>query len=123
MFSKISMGSNQCSLIYGGDQTYVGGHSDTNGRRMISFIGVEECCGYLTQWGLILDESSASAPTITDGRGLFGYTQDVHEVRMYGGDYTSNYHMCGSRALNTSDTISVTVNSFTGRGVCDVTIV
>ena len=56
----------------------VGGHVDTAGRRMISFIGCEECCGYLTQW---LDElcgtASASDWANNDGQGTLAQYWDT----------------------------------------------
>ena len=48
-FVVVSQGSNQCTSI---DRTIpnwsnkTGGHYDTNGRRMVSNIGLEDCCGY-----------------------------------------------------------------------------
>ena len=50
-FTSIALGSNEQTAIQGAkDWTTVGGHVDTAGRRMISAIGCEECCGYLWQW-------------------------------------------------------------------------
>lgn len=48
-FVIASTGSNQMTTI----DTYVytvGGHVDTNDRRMISNYGLEDCCGYRWQW-------------------------------------------------------------------------
>jgi len=51
-FVSFSLGSNQGTTINGGaDPTTTGGFSDTAGRRMISHIGVEDCCGNRLQWG------------------------------------------------------------------------
>ena len=51
-FVAASIGSNQGTNIYGSaDATTTGGHKDTAGRRMISNIGLEDCCGFLDQWG------------------------------------------------------------------------
>jgi hypothetical protein len=48
--------SNEKTTIYGSaDPTTVGGHVDTNGVRMISRYGLEDCCGAMAQW---LDEQS-----------------------------------------------------------------
>ena len=49
-FMCYSRGSNQQTDIQGDDPVRTGGHVDSNGRRMISDIGVEDCCGALWQW-------------------------------------------------------------------------
>ena len=62
-FSCFAEGSNQKTSIYGGaapNPKTAGGHIDTASRRMISNYGIEECCGYLTQW---LDNPSANGGT------------------------------------------------------------
>ena len=51
-FIAASIGSNQSTNIYGStDVNIAGGHRDTAGRRMISNFGLEDCCGFLWQWG------------------------------------------------------------------------
>ena len=55
-FQTIAAGSNEQTNIAGSaDPVTTGGHSDTAGRRMISNIGCEDCCGVMWQW---LDEQS-----------------------------------------------------------------
>lgn len=50
-FQLASEGSNMQTNIAGSaDPVTTGGHSDTAGRRMISNIGLEDCCGALWQW-------------------------------------------------------------------------
>lgn len=50
-FQIIAEGSNQETNISGSaDPVTTGGHSDTAGRRMISNIGCEDCCGAMWQW-------------------------------------------------------------------------
>ena len=50
-FMMIAAGSNQGTSIAGAaDPVTTGGHVDTAGRRMISSIGCEDCCGTLWQW-------------------------------------------------------------------------
>lgn len=52
-FMVASLGSNQGTNIAGSaDANTAGGHNDTAGRRMISNYGLEDCCGFLWQWGL-----------------------------------------------------------------------
>ena len=57
-FMVFAKGSNECTNIV--DSTFVsttGGHVDTEGRRMISNYGIEDCCGLSAQWGSDLFES------------------------------------------------------------------
>lgn len=55
-FQAIAAGSNEQTNIAGSaDPGVTGGHTDTAGRRMISNIGCEDCCGVMWQW---LDEQS-----------------------------------------------------------------
>lgn len=50
-FQQIAMGSNEEANINGtADPVTTGGHDDTAGRRMISNIGCEDCCGAIWQW-------------------------------------------------------------------------
>ena len=55
-FQSFAAGSNEETNIVGSsDPVTTGGHSDTAGRRMISDIGCEDCCGAMSQW--LLDQS------------------------------------------------------------------
>ena len=50
-FQAIAAGSNEETNIAGSaDPVTTGGHSDTAGRRMVSSIGCEDCCGVMYQW-------------------------------------------------------------------------
>ena len=50
-FINLSLGSNQNTVIQeASDPNTTGGHTDTTGRRMISYDGNEDCCGVLWQW-------------------------------------------------------------------------
>ena len=50
-FVAFAKGSNEMTNINGSaDPNTTGGHKDTAGRRMISNIGCEDCCGVLWQW-------------------------------------------------------------------------
>ncbi|MCD8364698.1 MAG: hypothetical protein LUC83_02565, partial [Clostridiales bacterium] len=68
-FMVVAKGSNEGTAISGAaDPVTTGGHVDSAGRRMISNIGLEDCCGALWQW--VNDEyenlitgTSASAAT------------------------------------------------------------
>ena len=50
-FQAIAAGSNEETNIAGSDDPVTtGGHLDTAGRRMVSNIGCEDCCGVMWQW-------------------------------------------------------------------------
>lgn len=50
-FEVFAKGSNETTNIKGSaDPNTTGGHVDTNGRRMISNYGIEDCCGTIWQW-------------------------------------------------------------------------
>jgi len=50
-FQLAAEGSNQkTNIASSADPVTTGGHSDTASRRMISNIGLEDCCGALSQW-------------------------------------------------------------------------
>ncbi len=58
-FQAFSAGSNEETNITGSaDPGTTGGHSDTAGRRTVSNIGCEDCCGVLWQW--LADQSFRS---------------------------------------------------------------
>lgn len=120
-FTSIASGSNERTTIQGSsDKTTVGGHVDTNGRRMISFIGCEECCGYLTQW---LDElcgtASASDWANNDGQGSFGQQYWDNYCLAAGGDWGDSTH-CGSRIRAASVVRSYVATHLGGRGSAGV---
>ena len=99
-FTSIASGSNEKTNIKGNSTpNTTGGHVDTNGRRMISFIGCEECCGYKGQW---LDEfcgekvDSASDWRDNDGQGSFGQQLGVTKCLIAGGGWSYSSR-CGSR--------------------------
>lgn len=106
-FQIIAEGSNQKTNIAGSaDPVTTGGHVDTAGRRMISNIGCEDCCGAMNQW--LLDQSyrnddssylgTWSWYTLPGNKGSFyrqGGTGDVKLVA--GGDWAAGA-CCGSRS-------------------------
>lgn len=115
-FESASIGSNEGTNITGSsDKTYVGGHVDTNSRRMISAIGCEEMCGYLWQW---LDEL---APTGGSGWNEYGDTNDFGKsygmpyVLLAGGCWDDGA-VCGSRSRLSIVVRSVVYAKYGGRG-------
>ena len=105
-FTSIASGSNEKTIIanYTESKT-AGGHVDTTGRRMISFIGCEECCGYEEQWlaefcGVQVDSTSDWKDN--DGQGSFGQQSGVTKCLIAGGGWSYSSR-CGSRFRLISD--------------------
>lgn len=117
-FQMAARGSNEGTNIKGSaDPNTTGGHVDTAGRRMISDIGLEDCCGVLWQWGNDLG--------FTDGSGWTDsvYSADVDDKR-YGQTYGNLFRLlfganwnigasCGSRSAHCSH-VSSDVDAYYG---------
>lgn len=102
-FQMGAKGSNEQTNIQGSsDPNTTGGHVDTAGRRMISNIGLEDCCGVLWQFAMDLGFAGGS-----------GWTNSVYnsnvDDRSYGQTYGTLYRLllgsgwysgadCGSRS-------------------------
>lgn len=100
-FVSASLGSNQGTVIKGSnDPGTTGGHVDTAGVRMVSWLGCEDCCGALWQWGKEVGSSSqGSWADGYDSNDLYvkGSQYQSHIRVLFGGDW-SNGAYCGSRA-------------------------
>lgn len=58
-YVAFAKGSNEMTSIKGSaDANTTGGHVDTAGRRMISNIGCEDCCGWMWQWMSDINEQA-----------------------------------------------------------------
>ena len=122
-FINVASGSNELTKIQGSvDQSTVGGHVDTAGRRMISFIGCEECCGYLTAFQTEACTGVEYGYPVNDGRGLFGANYDTPRYIDFGGAFDSPIDRCGSRG-NDGNPIYANLNDLSVRGCCNVSIV
>lgn len=104
-FQMGAKGSNEQTSIQGSsDSNTTGGHVDTAGRRMISNIGLEDCCGVLWQFSMDLGFAGGS-----------GWTNSVYnssvDDRSYGQTYGTLYRLlvgsrwayganCGSRSAH-----------------------
>lgn len=106
-FIVVAKGSNENTSIQGdADAGTTGGHVDTANRRMISNIGLEDCCGFLWQWckqsvganGSSGWTNSTYNPSI-DGNATYGSTYGNYYRAIVGGDWSDSSH-CGSRCVN-----------------------
>ena len=102
------------------DQSTVGGHVDTSNRRMISNIGLEECCGYLWQWCRTSNANGSSNWQSTT------YASAVDGAKSYGSSYGAFYRAivgggwgagsdCGSRCVGVGHVSAYVAGDFGGR--------
>ena len=123
-FVSLSIGSNQGTNISGSsDPGTTGGHSDTSGRRMISDIGCEDCCGALWQWGIEGGATNDVGSTWEDA--FDGHDSDVAGEHYeapnrprFGGCWGSGSG-CGSRGSLWHDSPLVLRSSGGARGVAE----
>lgn len=100
-FIAASIGSNQSTNIYGSaDVNITGGHRDTAGRRMISNFGLEDCCGFIWQWGQDTGGGCTAALYAnaydTNDKYVGGQSYEDSYRVILGGSWTSGGY-CGSR--------------------------
>lgn len=124
-FQVISEGANQKTNIAGSsDPVTTGGHVDTAGRRMISNIGCEDCCGAMNQW--LLDQSyrnddasylgTWSWYTLPGNKGSFYRQGGAGDVKLVAGGAWDNGTYCGSRFRNAYSSRWTAVTTFGARG-------
>ncbi len=116
-FQMGAKGSNEQTNIQGSsDPNTTGGHVDTAGRRMISNIGLEDCCGVLWQFAMDLGFAGGSGWTNStynssvDDRS-YGQTYGTLYRLLLGSDWARWYDdaYCGSRSAYCDDS-SASVN-------------
>lgn len=115
-FTSVALGSNEKTAIKGSaDAGTTGGHTDTAGRRMLSAIGLEDCCGFLWQWLEDLGPVGGSAFGTYDGHASFGQSYGTPYGLLAGGDWSASAS-CGSRSRDASNARSRAHAHFGGRG-------
>ena len=103
-FQAIAAGSNEETNIEGSvDPVTTGGHLNTAGRRMISNIGCEDCCGAMWQWlrtqSYRFDFDTTFAYYDLPGAKGSLYKQGTYgDVKLLGGGAWNAATNCGSRA-------------------------
>ena len=123
-FQMGAKGSNEQTNIQGSfDPNTTGGHVDTAGRRMISNIGLEDCCGVL--WQFAMDLGFA---------GGFGWTNSAYnsnvDDRSYGQTYGTLYRLllgsrwsdgasCGSRSADCNGSSAPVYVDYSSRGASE----
>lgn len=119
-FASIASGSNEGTNIYGSaDPGTTGGHKDTAERRMISFIGCEDCCGAMWQWAEDCGPAGGSGDSVYDGQGNFGKMYGTCYGLLFGGGWIDAAD-CGSRGRHAHNARSVASDYIGGRGASQV---
>lgn len=115
-FIAAAKGSNEKTSIAGSaDAGTTGGHVDTANRRMISNIGLEDCCGFLWQWckqdgganGSGGWGNSVSAAPVDTAAGVYGQAYGSYYRAFVGGGWDHSSY-CGSRCVHV-DAVSARV--------------
>lgn len=109
-FIAVAKGSNERTPIHGyADADTTGGHVDTDNRRMISNIGLEDCCGFLWQWCKQSGGANGSGgwtnstyDSSVDGNATYGSTYGNYFRANVGGGWADSSY-CGSRCVHVAD--------------------
>lgn len=127
-FQMAAKGSNEGTGIKNAaDPNTTGGHVDSNNRRMISNIGLEDCCGCSWQWAM--DLGFAGGLEWNDSV----YNSNVDSQR-YGQSYGTLYRLllgagwnagssCGSRSVQCADGSSGVYSDGSARGASEPRVV
>lgn len=127
-FQMAAKGSNEgTSIKNAADPNTTGGHVDSNNRRMISNIGLEDCCGCSWQWAMDLGFAGGSAWNDSV------YNSNVDSQR-YGQSYGTLYRLplganwtngsrCGSRSVYCDAGSSYVNSSCSARGASEPRVV
>lgn len=119
-FIVVAKGSNERTSIHGSaDAGTTGGHVDTANRRMISNIGLEDCCGFLWQWCKQSGGANGSGSwnnsvydSAVDGNATYGSSYGSYYRASVGGLWADS-SSCGSRCVNVAN-VSAFVDAYGG---------
>ena len=120
-FIVVAKGSNEHTAIHGAvDADTTGGHVDTANRRMISNIGLEDCCGFLWQWCKQSGGADGSGGwtnstynSAVDGNETYGSTYGNYYRAAVGGSWGDLSSYCGSRCVVVS-VVSAVASAYYG---------
>ena len=127
-FQMAAKGSNEGTAIKNAaDPNTTGGHVDSKNRRMISNIGLEDCCGCSWQWAMDLGFAGGSKWNNSV------YNPNVESQR-YGQSYGTLYRLrlgalwdagshCGSRSVDCGDGSAFVPSIYSARGSSEPMVV
>ena len=123
-FVAYSIGSNQATTIKGAtDPTTTGGHVDSKGRRMISNIGLEDCCGVMWQYGAdkygVYTSGDYTNRYDSNDRYVYGKLGHKDYYAAMGGGYGFGGAVCGSRAAYWGDSSLTLAAGLGARGASE----
>lgn len=127
-FKMAAKGSNEgTSIKNAADPNTTGGHVDSNNRRMISNIGLEDCCGCSWQWAMDLGFAGGSAwndsvynPSVDSQR--YGQSFGPLYRLRFGADWHNSWS-CGSRSVACDANSAYTVSYCSARGASEPRVV
>ena len=127
-FQMAAKGSNEgTSIKNAADPNTTGGHVDSNNRRMISNIGLEDCCGCSWQWAMDLGFAGGSEwndSVYNSNVDSQRYGQSYGTLyRLLLGAYWSDGSHCGSRSVDCSAGSSVVASHCSARGTSEPRVV
>jgi hypothetical protein len=123
-FVSFSLGSPQGVNISGSaDSGTTGGHSATDGKRIVSLIGVEDATGVLWQWGReagATNDVGSSWANAYDGNdsNVAGQHYEAPNRARFGGDWVGG-SKCGSRRSDWRNPALSLLSNVGGRGVAE----
>ena len=127
-FQMAAKGSNErTSIKNAADPNTTGGHVDSNNRRMISNIGLEDCCGCSWQWAMDLGFAGGSAwnnsvyNSAVDDRSYGQSYGTLYRLLLGASWYRSSY--CGSRSVSCANGSSSVYSSYSARGASEPRVV
>jgi hypothetical protein len=123
-FVSLSIGSPQGVNVSGSaDQNTTGGHTATNGQRIVSLIGVEDATGVMWQWGReggATNDVGAAYANAFDGndKNVAGQHYEAPNRPVFGGGWTAGA-ACGSRGSLWNFPALIRSSDFGARGVAE----
>ena len=127
-FQMAAKGSNEgTSIKNAADPNTTGGHVDSNNRRMISNIGLEDCCGCSWQWAMDLGFAGGSEwndSVYNSNVDSQRYGQSYGTLyRLLLGAYWSDGSHCGSRSVSCLNGSSLVSSNCSARGTSEPRVV
>lgn len=123
-FQVAAKGSNEeTNIKNSADANTTGNHVDTTNRRMISNLGLEDCCGFMWQWmedistEVQMDWTNSVYDSSVDDKRYGNSFGDL--FRLLVGNNWSGDSYCGSRSVAVGTISGLVDSGYGARGVCE----